>query len=94
MILALSTLHHTFIHMEWHHLGFCGIPMLRIPASTKPEHWWKIVKLPVYAFDRHQKRVNQWTNFLGYVRIGHRNMENEKSSQYSLRFVRRVSFEF
>ena len=91
-ILAIATSHHTCIHMVWHEIGFCGIPMLQSPASAKPEPWWKIVKLPVYPFDRSRKGVNQWTIFLGYVRIGHRNMENEKSSQDSLRFVRRVSF--
>ena len=92
-ILALSTSHHTCIHMVWHHLGFYEIPMLQSPASAKPEAWWKKVKLPAYPFEGRRKGVNQWTIFLDYVRVGHRNMENEKYSQDSLQFVRRASFE-
>ena len=76
-ILALSTSHHTFIHMVWHHLGFCGITMMQSPASAKPEHRWKKDKLLVYPFDRRPERVNKWTIFLGYVRVGHRNMETK-----------------
>ena len=76
-ILALSTSHRTCIHMVWHQLGFCGIPMLQNPASAKPEPWWKKVKLPVYPFDRRRKGVNKWTMFLGYVKVGHRNMKTK-----------------
>ena len=84
---AVTTSHHTCIHRVWHHLGFCGIPMLQSPTSVKPEAWWKKVKLPDYPFDRRQKGGNKWTIFLGYVRVGHRNMENEKYSQDSLWFT-------
>ena len=92
-ILALSTSHHTCIHMLLHQLvGFCGISMLQSPASVKPKPWWKI-KLPIYPFDRSRKGVDQWTFLLGCVRVGHRNMGNQKYSQDSLRFARTVCFE-
>ena len=50
-ILALSTSHQTFMHMVWHHLGFCGVSMFQSPASAEPKPQWKKVKLPVYPFD-------------------------------------------
>ena len=70
-ISALSTSHHTCIHMVLHQLGFCGIPMLA-PESRFGETRTLVekVKLPVCPFDRRRKGTTGQL-LLGCVRVGH-----------------------
>src|SRR5664279_2938027 len=85
-ILALSTSHHTCIHMVWHHLGFGGIPTLRSPRFGETLTRWRKVKLSVYPHDRRRKGVDKWKFLLACVRVVHRNIQNQDLPQLFTRF--------
>ena len=52
-----------------------GAPFRRNPNLDR-----KLSNFTVHPLDRHRKRVDMWTFLLGYVRVGHRKMGDQKAS--------------